>query len=179
MRGRASGMRWEGCSRHDLRRAAIDRLTPAAPARISSRGSSRRNTGAAAGPAASFHIPSIHALSLARLLTRTEMPIPEQDLPDGGDVRQDAIVPDLDHAEEADAAPPEAPAPLSAAGTPEPAAAAGPPRGPLGNLAVSFSGGGYRAAGFHLGVLRLLERVGLLPSVAALSTVSGGTIVGA
>lgn len=51
--------------------------------------------------------------------------------------------------------------------------------GPLGELALSFSGGGYRAAGFHLGSLRLLERVGLLPSVVALSTVSGGSIVGA
>jgi predicted acylesterase/phospholipase RssA len=56
-------------------------------------------------------------------------------------------------------------------------AARGP--GPLGDLALSFSGGGYRAAAFHLGALRILQRVGLLRDVVALSTVSGGTIVGA
>jgi predicted acylesterase/phospholipase RssA len=49
---------------------------------------------------------------------------------------------------------------------------------PLGNLAVSLSGGGYRAAAFHLGTLRFLERVELLEGVVGLSTVSGGTIVG-
>lgn len=50
---------------------------------------------------------------------------------------------------------------------------------PLGELALSFSGGGYRAAAYHLGALRMLSRVGLLRDVVALSTVSGGTIVGA
>ena len=50
--------------------------------------------------------------------------------------------------------------------------------GPLGPLAVSLSGGGYRAAAFHLGTLRLLHRTGLLKDVVGLSTVSGGTIVG-
>jgi predicted acylesterase/phospholipase RssA len=64
------------------------------------------------------------------------------------------------------------------AALPEPAAPTAAPRGPLGNLALAFSGGGYRAAGFQLGVLKLLERVDLLRSVTALSTVSGGTIVG-
>jgi predicted acylesterase/phospholipase RssA len=52
------------------------------------------------------------------------------------------------------------------------------PHRPLGNLAVSLSGGGYRAAAFHLGMMRLMDRVGLLPSVVGLSTVSGGTICG-
>lgn len=52
------------------------------------------------------------------------------------------------------------------------------PDRPLGNLAVSLSGGGYRAAAYHLGTLRLMDRVGLLPSVVGLSTVSGGTICG-
>lgn len=68
----------------------------------------------------------------------------------------------------------------------QPAAAAAPsddtparPIGPLGELAVSFSGGGYRAAAFHLGALRTFSRVGLLRDVVALSTVSGGSIVGA
>jgi predicted acylesterase/phospholipase RssA len=53
-----------------------------------------------------------------------------------------------------------------------------PPRGPLGPLAVSLSGGGYRAAAFHLGTLRFLNHVDLLDDVVGLSTVSGGTICG-
>lgn len=69
------------------------------------------------------------------------------------------------------------------AAVPEPATAAGmtaqfDPQRPLGNMAVSLSGGGYRAAAYHLGTLRLMDRVGLLPSVVGLSTVSGGTICG-
>ena len=52
------------------------------------------------------------------------------------------------------------------------------PDAPLGPIGLSLSGGGYRAAGFHLGVLGLLSEVGLLRNVVALSTVSGGTIVG-
>lgn len=72
---------------------------------------------------------------------------------------------------------------LSPAPPSEPAAAAEAPapfdpQRPLGNLAVSMSGGGYRAAAFHLGTLRLMDRVGLLPGVVGLSTVSGGTICG-
>ncbi|TSC31336.1 patatin-like phospholipase family protein [Corallococcus sp. Z5C101001] len=50
--------------------------------------------------------------------------------------------------------------------------------GPLGPLALALSGGGYRAAAFHLGTLRLLDTVGLLPDVVGLSTVSGGTLLG-
>lgn len=50
--------------------------------------------------------------------------------------------------------------------------------GPLGPLAISLSGGGYRAAAFHLGTFRLLHDVGLLDDVVGLSTVSGGSIVG-
>lgn len=46
-------------------------------------------------------------------------------------------------------------------------------------IALSLSGGGYRAAAFHLGTLEMLERLGLLDKVSALSTVSGGTITGA
>ena len=49
---------------------------------------------------------------------------------------------------------------------------------PLGSIALSLSGGGYRAAGFHLGVLDLLNRLDLLKDVSALSTVSGGTFTG-
>lgn len=50
---------------------------------------------------------------------------------------------------------------------------------PLTPIALALSGGGFRAAGFHLGTLKLLHDVGLLDEVDALSTVSGGTIVGA
>lgn len=49
----------------------------------------------------------------------------------------------------------------------------------FGNIAISFSGGGYRAATFHLGSLDLLHRLDLLEKVTMLSTVSGGTITGA
>ena len=45
-------------------------------------------------------------------------------------------------------------------------------------IALCFSGGGYRAAGFHLGVLSYLERIGLLQNVSIISTVSGGTLTG-
>ncbi len=49
---------------------------------------------------------------------------------------------------------------------------------PLGRIALSLSGGGYRAAAFHLGTLDVLERLGLLKDVEILSTVSGGTLTG-
>lgn len=49
---------------------------------------------------------------------------------------------------------------------------------PFGKIALSLSGGGYRAAGFHLGVLDMLNRLDLLKDVSALSTVSGGTFTG-
>jgi predicted acylesterase/phospholipase RssA len=45
-------------------------------------------------------------------------------------------------------------------------------------IALCFSGGGYRAAAFHLGVLAYLNRIQLLPRVEILSTVSGGTLAG-
>jgi predicted acylesterase/phospholipase RssA len=53
-----------------------------------------------------------------------------------------------------------------------------PSQSPLGAIALSLSGGGYRAAGFHLGVLDMLHRLDLLKDVTALSTVSGGTFTG-
>lgn len=46
-------------------------------------------------------------------------------------------------------------------------------------IALSLSGGGYRAASFHLGSLEMLNNLKLLESVKILSTVSGGTITGA
>lgn len=44
---------------------------------------------------------------------------------------------------------------------------------------LALSGGGLRAALFHIGVLARLAELRLLPQVQVLSTVSGGTIVGA
>lgn len=46
-------------------------------------------------------------------------------------------------------------------------------------IALALSGGGYRAAAFHLGTLQMLEKLGLRTRIRALSTVSGGTIFGA
>ncbi len=46
-------------------------------------------------------------------------------------------------------------------------------------LALCLSGGGYRAVGFHLGTVEYLDRIDLLRHVKHLSTVSGGTFVGA
>ena len=46
-------------------------------------------------------------------------------------------------------------------------------------IALSLSGGGYRAAAFHLGTLKTLNALGLLARTRVLSTVSGGTITGA
>jgi hypothetical protein len=44
-------------------------------------------------------------------------------------------------------------------------------------LAISLSGGGYRAMLFHVGVLRRLNEFGLLSVVSRFSSVSGGSIV--
>jgi NTE family protein len=46
-------------------------------------------------------------------------------------------------------------------------------------LGLALSGGGFRAAFFHLGVLARLAELGLLRQVEVISTVSGGSIVGA
>jgi NTE family protein len=46
-------------------------------------------------------------------------------------------------------------------------------------IGVALSGGGLRAALFHLGVLRRVAELGWLPRVDALSGVSGGSIVAA
>jgi len=54
---------------------------------------------------------------------------------------------------------------------------AAPP--PPFRIGLCLSGGGYRAAAFHLGVLSYLDRCKLLSNVFAVSTVSGGAIVGA
>jgi len=44
---------------------------------------------------------------------------------------------------------------------------------------VGLSGGGYRAAAFHLGTLQKLHELELLDKVDVLSTISGGSIIGA
>lgn len=46
-------------------------------------------------------------------------------------------------------------------------------------IALALSGGGYRAAAFHLGTLAYLQHIKLLPNLDRLSTVSGGTFTGA
>jgi NTE family protein len=46
-------------------------------------------------------------------------------------------------------------------------------------IGLSLSGGGSRAIAFHLGCLRALNRLGLLDRIAVLSTVSGGSVIGA
>jgi len=48
-----------------------------------------------------------------------------------------------------------------------------------GKLGLALSGGGFRAAFFHIGVLARLAELGLLSRVEVISTVSGGSIVGA
>jgi len=46
-------------------------------------------------------------------------------------------------------------------------------------IGLALSGGGYRAAVFHLGVLKKLHELNVLEKITSLSTVSGGSIVGA
>ena len=50
--------------------------------------------------------------------------------------------------------------------------------GEADNIAISLSGGGVRAVGFHLGTLEMLETLGLLRKVSILSSVSGGSLTG-
>ncbi|MDH2385480.1 patatin-like phospholipase family protein [Bradyrhizobium sp. CER78] len=53
------------------------------------------------------------------------------------------------------------------------------PAASSGRIGLALSGGGIRAAVFHLGVLRQLASRDLLEKVSALSTVSGGSLVAA
>ncbi|PFL59939.1 hypothetical protein COJ27_22845 [Bacillus cereus] len=46
-------------------------------------------------------------------------------------------------------------------------------------LGIALSGGGFRAAFYHIGVLARMADLGLLRSVEVISTVSGGSIIGA
>lgn len=51
--------------------------------------------------------------------------------------------------------------------------------GQIKRLGIALSGGGFRAAAFHLGALRKLESLGLLDRIDLLTCVSGGSIAGA
>jgi len=46
-------------------------------------------------------------------------------------------------------------------------------------IGLALSGGGFRAAAFHLGVISKLNKLNLLESIDIVSTISGGSIVGA
>jgi len=46
-------------------------------------------------------------------------------------------------------------------------------------IGLALSGGGFRAAIFHLGVIRRLEELGIMKDVDAISSVSGGSIIAA
>lgn len=46
-------------------------------------------------------------------------------------------------------------------------------------VGLALSGGGFRASLFHLGAIRRLEELNLMADVDAMSTVSGGSIIGA
>ena len=46
-------------------------------------------------------------------------------------------------------------------------------------VGLSLSGGGYRAAAFHLGTLRALHNMGVLDKIDVISSVSGGAITAA
>lgn len=48
---------------------------------------------------------------------------------------------------------------------------------PFGRISLALSGGGTRAAGYHLGVMNYLDRLGLLTDVAIISGASGGAFV--
>ena len=46
-------------------------------------------------------------------------------------------------------------------------------------IGLALSGGGYRAAAYHIGSLRALHRLGILDKVNVISSVSGGSITAA
>lgn len=46
-------------------------------------------------------------------------------------------------------------------------------------IGLALSGGGYRAAAYHIGTLNALDKLGILPKVDVISSVSGGSIIAA
>lgn len=53
------------------------------------------------------------------------------------------------------------------------------PKAERSGVGLALSGGGYRAALFHLGALRRLNELGILQQVTTISSVSGGSILSA
>ena len=45
------------------------------------------------------------------------------------------------------------------------------------HIGLALSGGGFRAAIFHLGIIRRLEELGIMKDVDVISAVSGGSII--
>ena len=74
---------------------------------------------------------------------------------------------------------------LSIPSTPTTTASIDDPSSPSGKssrelvVSLSLSGGGYRAMLFHVGTLRRLNDAGMLPRLAVISSVSGGSIASA
>jgi NTE family protein len=54
-----------------------------------------------------------------------------------------------------------------------------PPMERRSGIALALSGGGYRASLFHLGAIRRLNEIGLLPELRTVTGVSGGSITAA
>ena len=54
-----------------------------------------------------------------------------------------------------------------------------PQETPLPRIGLALSGGGFRASYYHLGTIRCLEELGIMQHVEVMSTVSGGSILGA
>ena len=46
-------------------------------------------------------------------------------------------------------------------------------------IGLALSGGGSRAIAFHLGCLRALHELDILDNIKVISTVSGGSVIGA
>src|SRR5438067_3951731 len=63
--------------------------------------------------------------------------------------------------------------------SPEAATASAPAPARKFRIGLALSGGGFRASIFHLGVIRRLEELGIMKDVDVVSTVSGGSIIGA
>lgn len=55
----------------------------------------------------------------------------------------------------------------------------GASKGTGNRIGLALSGGGSRAMAFHLGCLRALNELSLLDRISALSTISGGSVIGA
>ncbi len=49
----------------------------------------------------------------------------------------------------------------------------------MSRIGLALSGGGFRATLYHLGVIRFLRDAQILPQITHLTTVSGGSVVGA